>query len=288
MILVGALIIGAGIGVLTGMFGVGGGFLITPLLNVVLGVPMPIAVGTGALQILSVSTSGLYRRRHESAADYKLATVLFGGQFAGVRLGALALASLQGLGNLELGGGPIAAADFYVLCVFLVLLSGISGWVYYDTTRKQSPSDVQVGIFSRINLPPYTECASLDQPRISIPVVSYFGLILGFLTGLLGVGGGVIMLPALVYLVGMRTRCATATSLVLIWLSSFTATITHTLAGNSDTQLVIPLLFGGTIGLQVGVSLSAKWAGQSLRRYFFFVVMGATVMVAIKLVSAVF
>lgn len=285
MILVGALIIGTCVGILTGMFGVGGGFLITPLLNIVLGVPMHMAVGTGTMDILGVSAAGLYRRRREGGTDYKLAAVLFGGNSVGVRLGVGTLGWLKSLGDVIFDGNTMPAADFYILCVFLVLLSGIAGWVLYDTTRNATPPALRTGLFHRIKLPPYTDFPSLERPRLSIPVISYFGLALGFLTGLLGIGGGVVMLPALVYLVGMRTHRATATSMVVVWLTSLVATVSHALVGNTDIKLLIPLLFGGTIGLQVGVSLAAKLGGPRLRRYFSLVVLAAMILVSAKIMT---
>jgi hypothetical protein len=141
------------------------------------------------------------------------------------------------------------------------------------------------GLFARIKLPPYTDFPTLEKPRLSIIVVSYFGLLLGFLTGLLGIGGGVILFPALVYLMGMRTHPAAATSLALIWLSSFVATISHTVAGNTDLRLAIPLLVGGTAGVQIGISLCKRLAGLRLRRLFGLVILAAIVLVAAKVAS---
>ena len=281
----GALLIGAVVGVLSGLFGVGGGFLITPLLNIALGVPMPIAVGTGALQILGVSTAGLYRRHKEGLTDYKLATVLLGGNYVGVRLGAQTIASLKTAGSMQLAGNSVPAADFYILCAFLLVLTGIAGWLIYDTTHNKVAPAVRVGLFARVRIPPYTSFRSLERPRLSIVVISYFGLILGFLTGLLGIGGGVILLPALVYLIGMRTYRATATSLAIVWVSSLIATITHSLAGNTDLSLAIPLLLGGTVGLQFGSRLCSRLGGPRLRRYFSLVVLAAIALVAAKIAA---
>jgi len=288
MTFLGALLIGTGVGILTGMFGVGGGFLITPLLNVLLGIPMPIAVGTGAMQILGVSTAGLYRRRKENLTDYKMALVLFGGNFVGVRLGAATLGWLGSLGNLSVHGEQVPAVEFIVLWIFFVLLAAIAAWLWYDTSRNKEEESAQVGLFAHIHIPPYTDFPTLDHPRLSLVVMSYFGLALGFLTGLLGIGGGVILVPALIYLVGMRTHRAAATSLALIWLSSFVATITHSLRGNTDLLLAIPLLLGGSAGLQLGVNLCSKLGGAQLRRYFTFVVLAAMLMVAAKLGSLIF
>ena len=285
MIVAGALIIGGVVGVLTGLFGVGGGFLIAPMLNILLGVPMPIAVGTDAVDILGVATAGLYRRRGEGLTDYKMAVVLFGGNYVGVRLGVASLEWLKGRANLRFGENLVPAADFVILCVFLVVLAATAGWLLFDTSRRGTSLLRRGGLFARIKLPPYTDFPTLEAPRLSIIVVSYFGLLLGLLTGLLGIGGGVILFPALVYLMGMRTHPAAATSLALIWLSSFVATISHTVAGNTDLRLAIPLLVAGTVGVQIGISLGKRLAGLRLRRLFGLVILAAIVLVAAKVAS---
>lgn len=284
----GALALSVGVGVLTGLFGVGGGFLITPLLNVLLGVPMPVAVGTGVLQILGVSTAGIYRRRGERLIDYKLALVLFGGNYVGVQLGADALRGLATMGSVTLWGRSVSSGDLITLSIFFVLLLGIALWLMYDCGRQSATDGTRPGLFARIRIPPYATFESLNGARLSIPVLAYFGVALGFLTGLLGIGGGVVLLPALVYLVGMRTHAAAATSLVMVWLTSFLAAIAHTQAGNTDIWLALPLLVGGSVGLQVGVSVCNRMQGLRLRRMFSFVVLAAVVLVAIKLATLFF
>ena len=287
MIALGALTIGLGVGILTGIFGVGGGFLITPLLNILLGVPMPIAVGTSAMQILGVSTAGLYRRHNAGQTDYKMAIVLFGGNFVGVRLGAATLKWLGSRGRLSFRGDSVAAVEFVVLCVFLFLLAGITAWLWYDTSRPNTEEDHPTRLLARVRIPPYTDFPGLDEPKLSVVVMSYLGLTLGFLVGLLGIGGGVIMVPTLVYLVGMRTHRAAATSLAMVWLSSLVATITHASVGNTNLLLAIPLLVGGTVGVQIGVSLCTRLGSCALRRYFSFVVLAATLIVAGRLIAII-
>jgi uncharacterized membrane protein YfcA len=286
VIILGALLMGAFVGLLTGMFGVGGGFLITPLLNALLGVPMSIAVGTGVVQILGVSTSGLYRRRHDECIDYKMAIVLFGGNYVGVRLGAELLAWLGRIGMWTIGGQEVPAVDVIVLIIFTVLLFSIAGWLWYDTSRSTNEEETyREGLFSRIRIPPYTNFDLLDRPQMSLPVICYFGLAMGFMTGLLGIGGGVILVPGLIYLVGMRTHKATGTSLAMVWLSSFLATITHAGQGNVDLTLAAPLLIGGTFGLQFGVSVCSRLGGNQLRRYFTLVVLAAALLVGGRLLG---
>ncbi len=284
--ILGALLIAIIAGLLTGLFGVGGGFLVTPLLNIVLGLPMPIAVGTGVMNILGVSTSGLYWRRKSNLADYKLALVLFGGNVMGVRFGSQTLEAFKALGTVQFNGTPIPAADFYTLLILLVLLLAIFAWMFMET-RRTLPTNVRAGLFSYIHIPPYAEFPSLETPRLSIPVLAYFGLFAGYLTGLLGVGGGIILLPALVYLVGMRTHRAIVTSLFMVWLTSLVAAITHAANGNFDLSVLIALLVGGTFGSRVGMVISDKLDGLRLRRYFCYVVLGVAGMVVARLVAAV-
>ncbi len=285
--ILGALVIAVAAGLLTGLFGVGGGFLVTPLLNVVLGLPMPIAVGTGVMNILGVSTAGLYWRRKSNLADFKLALVLFGGNATGVYFGGRTLESLKAMGSLSLNGAEIPAADFYTLLVLLVLLLAIFVWMFLETRRPARPA-VRVGLFSYVKIPPYANFRSLESPRLSIPVLAYFGLAAGYLTGLLGVGGGIILLPALVYLVGMRTHRAIVTSLLMIWLTSFVAAITHSSQGNSDLPVLMTLLVGGSVGFQIGMTISRKLDGTKLRRYFCYVVLGVALMVLGRIAGAFF
>ncbi len=285
--ILGASLIAIVAGLLTGLFGVGGGFLVTPLLNVVLGLPMPVAVGTGVMNILGVSTAGLYWRRKSNLADYKLALVLFGGNVSGVYFGSQTLKSLKELGSLRLNGTPVAAVDFYTLLVLFALLVVIFGWMFLETKRP-NPRSVRVGLFARIHIPPYANFPSLETPRLSIPVLAYFGLFAGYLTGLLGVGGGIILLPALVYLVGMRTHRAVVTSLFMVWLTSLVATVTHASEGNANLPVLMALLVGGSIGFQIGMSLCSKLDGLRLRRYFCYVVLGVAGMVLVRLAAAFF
>jgi hypothetical protein len=285
--ILGALLIALVSGMLTGLFGVGGGFLVTPLLNIVLGLPMPIAVGTGVMNILGVSTAGLYWRRTSNLADYKLALVLLGGNISGVYFGTQTLEAFKARGLLTLNGTPIPAADFYTLIVLLALLLAIFAWMYLET-RRANPRPVRVGLFARIHIPPYAEFPSLESPRLSIPVLVYFGLFAGYLTGLLGVGGGVILLPALVYLVGMRTHRAIVTSLFMVWLTSLVAVVSHAYRGNLDLPVLMALLVGGSIGFQIGMTLCGKLDGLKLRRYFCYVVLGVAAMVLARVFAAMF
>jgi uncharacterized membrane protein YfcA len=285
--LLGGLAISLAAGLLTGLFGVGGGFLITPMLNIALRLPMPLAVGTGTLNILGTTTSNLYWRRKSTLADYKLAAVLFGGNAMGANLGTETLEAFRQEGDVILNGSPVAAADLYTLIAYLFVMSGIFAWMFIESRRPEGLAS-RVGLFARIRVPPYASFDSLEGPPLSIPVLAYFGLILGFMTGLLGVGGGVILLPALVYLVGMRTHPAIVTSSVMVWLTALVASINHASAGNFDLPMLLVLLAGGTVGAQTGLVLCDRLSGARLRRYFGFVVLAVVITVFARLLAMLF
>lgn len=285
---IGALLIGGAVGILTALFGVGGGFLITPLLNIVLGVPMPVAVGTSVVQILGVSAGSLFERRHEPKPGIKMSIVMFGGNFIGVQIGAALLARLERIGYIVVRGSRYALVDLVVLALFIPLLLGIAYWLYIDTRRNPEPPVVRVGWFARLKIPPYACFESLERPRLSLPVLAYFGMLMGLLTGMLGIGGGVLLLPALVYLVGLRTRRATSTSLVMVLLTSAVAVVTHTIAGNVNYPLAVPLLLGGTLGAAFGTSLGERMQGPALRKYFIYVLLLAVVVVSFRLLMVLF
>ncbi len=286
LVYIGALVMGSFIGMLVGLFGVGGGFLMTPLLNVLLGVSMPMAVGTGVLQILGSSTASIYRRRNDNLTDWKMAVMLFGGNYVGVRLGTRTLNAMRDAGQIVIRGHEVPAGDFYPLLVFFFVLAAIGAWMLYDTSRPAADKPRE-SLLARVKLPPYTTFPTLSQP-VSIPILAYLGLLLGFITGLLGIGGGVILLPVLVYLVGMRTHAATATSTVMVGFTSLLATITHTLSGNASLLLALPLIVGGSVGVQVGITLADRMKGAKLRRYFCLVMLAAVALIGSKLITMIF
>jgi uncharacterized membrane protein YfcA len=164
------------------------------------------------------------------------------------------------------------------------MLGGIAAWVFLEARRKTGPV-VRVGVFARVRIPPYAQFDTIEGPPLSIPLLAYMALFLGILTGLLGVGGGVILLPVLVYLVGMRTHAAVVTSSLIVLLTSVVAGISHAAAGNVDVPLLMVLLVGSTIGAQGGQVIFERLSGASLRRYFGLVVLGVAVTVVIRLLA---
>jgi uncharacterized membrane protein YfcA len=287
-ILSGGLLLAIGIGVLTGIFGVGGGFLLTPALMIILGIPGPIAVGTGLAMMFVNSSYGMLKRRGTGTLAVNIALSISTGSLVGVMIGSWLLERLKFLPPLVIYGRELVAAQFILLCAFLLVMVWVAGFMFHDYRHTVGrDSKERVGLLSHIKIPPYGHFASLDQPRMSFAALVLLGLLTGFLTGLMGIGGGVVLLPALIYLVGLHTQKAAGTSLMLVWISSFIAVISHVINHNINWILWIALVTGGLLGTFLGTRIGLRVAGPKLRLYFVYVVIAAILLVGYKIVGMV-
>ena len=248
------------VGVLSGMFGVGGGFLTTPLL-MFYGIPPPIAVASAASQISGASVSGVMVHLRRGGVDVKMGAVMIVGGLFGSLAGAGLFRMLQASGQIDLVIGSL----------YVLLLGWIGGLMLKD---------------AMVALGYVPETASDDRPRhnrwvASLPLRWRFytsglyvsplapmalGFIAGVLTMLLGIGGGFIMVPAMIYLLGMSARVVIGTSLVMILAVSAAATFIHALTTQSvDIVLAVLLLLGGVIGAQYGALLTTRIKPDLLR-----------------------
>lgn len=277
-------VIGFVIGSLTGIFGVGGGFLMTPALMIVLGIPGPIAVGTGIAPIFANSSFGMIKRRGSGSIDYKLAFVISIGSIAGVIIGSQLMDILKSTPELVVFGREQNPVQYILLLLFLIVLFFTAGYLYFDYKKNGGKApDKRVGYFSKVKLPPYIHFVSLEEPKLSLISLLLLGLVIGILTGLMGIGGGVVLLPALIYIVGQRTNKAAGTSLALVWISSLVAVIRKGAGGDIDIQLLIALLIGGIFGTFLGTKIGLKLSGPRIRLYFVYVVVLTIGLVSYKL-----
>ncbi|MGH7199910.1 MAG: sulfite exporter TauE/SafE family protein [Planctomycetaceae bacterium] len=278
-----AALAGGTIGFLTGMFGAGGAFLLVPVLNIALGIEMDLAVGSVACYILGPATTSLLARRirlHHT----RLPLTIAGGLLAGVLAGAWLLESIQQEGTLSVAGTAVPAADLVVLLCYLGLLSSLGVFLIWEAHRG---TQVPRGRLAGVRLPPRARFPEFGGRPLSIPVLAWFGLAVGFLSGLLGMGGGLILLPAMVYLLGMRTQQAVIGSMLIVWLVSLMSTLTHAWHENIDLMLVAVLLLGGTIGARLGTDAGTRLAGRQLRQYFGWLVLAAAVLVLLRLIGLI-
>ena len=263
--------------------------MLTPLLMICIGVPGPVAVGTGLAVILVNSTYGLYKRRGSGTIDVKISVIISIGSLVGVFIGSKLLNILSQAPKIMVLGREQDTVQYVLLLAFFMLLGWIAGYLSYDYRKHSGIAPaVRVGLFSKWHIPPVGMFKSLEEPHLSIPLLVAFGLVVGILTGLLGVGGGVILLPALVYLVGQRTVKAAGTSLLLVWISSLVAVIKKGAGGDIDLILAAFLLAGGFLGTSIGTKIGLKFEGPKIRLYFIYIVIVAALLVLYKLIMLTF
>jgi uncharacterized membrane protein YfcA len=270
------------VGGLAGMLGVGGSFLLVPMLHVLLGVPIETAVGSTACQLLGPATTSLLARRI-SLEQFRLPLILAGGIFVGVMIGTMFLEAAGAFGQLQVGGRSVPAVDLLVMSVYLFLLTGIGSFSLFEVHRQKQGRMLPRGFLARVSLPPVDVFPELGVGQFSIPVLSLFGLMMGLTAGLLGISGAILLLPGMIYLLGIRSKNAILASLVVVWITSLQATLFHAWHENVDLYLAVALMFGGTIGARLGSELSNRLQGQSIRTSLGWLALLAAALVVFRL-----
>ncbi len=286
-LLLGGTILGAGVGMLTGFFGAGGGFIITPALNIFLGLEMNIAVGTSACQVLGASVFAMRHHLDRRLTGIKVALCIGLGIPFGSFFGSRLVKSMKGIEPWHFNEIAIDPVNTILLSIFAVFLFLIGSWLLLDNfylRRYHEDDDTKhVGMLYKIRTPPLHRFRTIPAGPFSIPVLIVLGLIMGFLSGLLGIGGGVIMLPMLFYLVGQETKFATQTDMMLIFMSGAFSTLFHAIDHNINYPMAAALMYGAFFGAGWGTKLQRKVTGKSIRKYFAFVVLAAWLLVVYKL-----
>jgi uncharacterized membrane protein YfcA len=258
------IIIGMGgaVGFLSGLFGVGGGFLLTPLL-IFSGIPPVVSVATVATQIVASSASGALSYWRRNLIDVKLAVVLLVAGVIGAGLGVSVFDVLRRIGQLDL---IISLA--YV--TFLGLVGGLmlmESWRAILNARRGRPAPLRrPGQHFWIHGLPFKMRFKRSKLYVSAIPVVLLGLGIGFLGALLGVGGGFIMVPALIYLLRVPTNLVIGTSLVQILGTMSVATVLHAMTNHAvDFVLALILMIGGVVGAQFGARIGQNLRGDHLR-----------------------
>ncbi|WP_309082537.1 sulfite exporter TauE/SafE family protein [Chelativorans sp.] len=274
------LTMGAAVGFLSGMFGVGGGFLITPLL-IFYNVPPAIAVATGANQVIASSFSGALAHFKRGTLDVKLGFVLLLGGIAGSTIGIYVFAYLRSLGQL----------DLIVSLLYVVFLGSVGGLMLVESVRAlQRARGGQTGSLRRpgqhnwIHRLPLKMRFRTSKLFVSIIPVLGIGAMIGFLASIMGVGGGFIMVPALIYLLKVPTNVVVGTSLFqIIFVAAFT-TVVHSAANQTvDVVLAFLLMVGGVAGAQYGTRVGQKLRGEQLRALLALLVLAVALRLAFDL-----
>ena len=252
--------LGGLVGVLSGMFGVGGGFLMTPLLFFI-GIPPAVAVATEANQIVASSFSGVLAHVKRRNVDFKMGGVLLIGGLVGAGVGVFIFNYLKGLGQV----------DLLVKLCYVVFL-GIVGSLMFTESLQALRKSKQVSASKLRKKRTWIHALPLKiRFRVSglyisaIPPV-LIGILVGILAAIMGVGGGFVMVPAMIYLLGMPTKVVVGTSLFqIIFVTAFTTMLHATTNYTVDIVLAVLLLVGGVIGAQFGTMFGAKLKAEQLR-----------------------
>jgi uncharacterized membrane protein YfcA len=262
--LIGLGVLGLVIGLIGGMFGLGGGFLTVPLLYVVFGVPIEQAVATGLSTGIGTAVAAWRRHSRLKQAEDKVDWLMLPGSLLGVGLGSTTFRWLEEKGVVAISGHSISAARFGISIGYVILLSFVGIWVVIDA-HKRGSAPLGPGILTKLYLPPMTNLPRSGR-KVSVFVLAYLGLFLGFLGGLLGLGGGILLVPILLYGIGMRMKNAAGTGILLLIGTTTLGTFQH-----AKHVLLVPvmlLLAGSTLAAPFGANLTSNMDGRKLRTIF--------------------
>ncbi|MBL6782513.1 MAG: sulfite exporter TauE/SafE family protein [Alphaproteobacteria bacterium] len=275
------LILGLGgvVGLLSGIFGVGGGFLMTPLL-IFLGVPAAVAVGTEANQIVAASVSGVLAHWRRGNVDIKMGLILLAGGILGSTIGVSIFAVLRELGQIDLA----------IKLSFIIFLGIIGTLMLFESmrtilrSRRPNAKRRRLHQHTWLHGLPFKTRFRKSKLYISALLPFMIGAFVGVLSAIMGVGGGFIMVPAMIYLLGMPTSVVVGTSLFQIIFVTANVTFLQSVQTQTvDVVLAGLLLIGGVIGAQFGTRIGALLRGEQLRGLLALIVLA----VCLKLVTDV-
>ncbi len=253
------LAIGGGVGILSGMFGVGGGFLMTPLLFFI-GIPPAVAVATQGNQIVASSISGVLAHLRRRTVDLRMGAVLLAGGLLGAVVGVQIFAALRAQGQI----------DLIVQLCYVLFLGVIGLLMFVESVRAlrrsrgaPPPRRRRRGMADAL---PFKMRFRTSGLYVSVIPPILIGFAVGVLAAIMGVGGGFIMVPAMIYLLGMPTKVVIGTSLLQIIFVSAATTMLHAVTNQTvDLLLAMLLIAGGVIGAQVGTRLGTRLRAEQLR-----------------------
>ena len=253
--------IGTAVGFLSGMFGVGGGFLLTPIL-IFIGVPPAIAVATQANQVVGSSVSGVLAHWSKDNVDFKMGFVLLAGGFIGSTVGVVVFGVLKRIGQI----------DLVINLAYVILLTAIGALMLFESLRailrlrRRGAAPHKLHQHTWVHGLPLKMRFRRSRLYISALLPLGLGFLIGVLAAIMGVGGAFLMVPAMIYLLGMPTRIVVGTSLFQTIFVTANVTFLQAVQNQTvDVILAFILLVGGVIGAQIGGRVGAKLPAEQLR-----------------------
>jgi uncharacterized membrane protein YfcA len=276
----GLLVIGMMVGLLSGMFGVGGGFILTPLLFFI-GIPPTVAVASAANQIAGSQFSALLVHLQRKTVDLKMGMVLLAGGVLGSATGVQIFTVLRQMGQFEL----------VVSLLYVVLLGVIGALMLVESVRamrrRNDPNAVLVPRRRHTWAHGLPLKMRFQTSKLYVSAIPPFviGAVVGILAAIMGVGGGFIMVPAMIYLIGMPTKIVVGTTVFqFLFVTGLTAIMHAVQSGTVDVMLALILLVGGVVGTQIVVNLGQRLRAEQLRILLALVVVGVCLKLAADLV----
>ena len=268
--------LGLAVGVLTGLFGVGGAFLMNPMMIILLGVDQSLVVGSSLCFTIGTAASGLSRHIRLKNVEVKTFLILAGGASCGAVLGSRLhehVRAAQGPGDFRLT----------ILCFYLVLLI-CTAWL---VVRGPSKRHKGRSLLQRLAIPPRVELPDAGLRGVSLPGLVAVGLIIGVVSGLLGIGGGVLLMPLMLVVIGLTPHRAVGTGLGVVLFGSIVGTIEHAMVGNVNMWIAMSPLVGSTLGVQIGAWICARLHAKRLRQYFAAIVLLTAVVIAADIINRI-
>jgi len=270
------------VGLLSGLFGVGGGFLMTPLL-MMFGIPPVVSAATDTNQIVAASVSGTYAHWRMGNVDFKMGLHLLIGSFTGGLIGVQLIKILRAMGN----------ADFAIKLTYVIMLGGVGTYMFFESLsalRKkkkaeflpQEKKESAIGRFLKsLSFQTYYHKSGVTH-SIFVPIL--LGGFVGILAAIMGVGGGFLMVPVMVYMLRMPMHVVVGTSLFQILFTCIEVTFLQSYTNHAvDFILAVLLLLGSTVGAQIGAAFGRKLKGEQLRILLACIVLAVAIKIIIEL-----
>jgi uncharacterized protein len=276
--------LGGAVGFLSGLFGVGGGFLMTPLL-IMVGIPSTVAAASDSNQIVAASTSGTFAHYRLGNVDFKMGLLLIIGGVIGGTVGVQFIKMLRAMGN----------ADFVIKITYVVMLGVIGFYMFVESLQsmrrkpveiKRVEAPAKISLYNRmIQALPYQMKFDKSGVILSPLLPLILGVFVGILAAIMGVGGGFIMVPVMVYMLRMPMHVVVGTSLFQILFTCINVTVMQSISNHTvDMVLAIILLLGSTLGAQFGVRLSKRLKADQLKILLASIVLVVMVQMLVSLV----
>ncbi len=274
--------LGGAAGILSGMFGIGGGFLLTPLL-IFIGVPPAVAVASTSNQIIAASASGFLTHWRKKNVDFQMGTLLLLGGLAGSSVGVWIFTLLKKLGQIDLVIS-LSYVGFLTLIGGMMAYESLNSVFEFKKKRKKGLGGPRRKKW--IQLLPFKIHFERSDLHISAVTPVVIGFIVGILVSIMGIGGGFFMIPAMIYILGMPTSVVIGTSLFQVIFVTANVTILHAINTQTvDVMLALLLLTGSVIGAQVGIRLATRLKTEYLRGLLALIVLGVAVKLALSLLT---